>query len=173
MYSLYDGYMSVPTHAANGNNKTLDSLILVYKQTVLPLTEYVSFVLSLNTKLEIEKLQKLQNRALRMCYNVQIPKDVRTSDLHVRSRLNSLEERRKLQLYNIMFDLKQKGLFEKMHNRNTRNADKYIFDTNHVNLDIYVKSPYYVGAKYWNDLPKETQNSRSKMQFKTAIKKVI
>ena len=56
-----------------------------------------------------------------------------------------------------------------MHNRNTCNADKYIFDTNHVNLDIYAKSPYYVGAKYWNDLPKDTQSSRSK----AAIKKLI
>ena len=35
--------------------------ILVYKQTILPLIEYVSFMLSLNRNLDISKLQKLQN----------------------------------------------------------------------------------------------------------------
>ena len=54
-----------------------------------------------------------------------------------------------------------------------RNADEYVFDTNHVNLDIYAQSPYYVSTKYWNDLLKETHNSRSKIQFKTAIKNLM
>ena len=116
-----------------------ETRILVYKQTVLPLTEYVSFVLSLNNKHDVEKLQKLQNRALRMCYNVQDPKDVRIRDLHERSRMDTLERRRNVQLSNIMFD--QRGLFEKHHNRNTRNSDKYIFDINHINLGLYMKSP--------------------------------
>ena len=35
--------------------------ILVYKQTILPLVEYVSFILLLNRACDIEKLQKLQN----------------------------------------------------------------------------------------------------------------
>ena len=46
---------------------------------------------------------------------------------------------------------------------------KYIFDINQINLGIYTKSPYYLGAKQWNDLPSETQNARSKI----AIKKLI
>ena len=45
-----------------------ETRLLVYKQTVLPLTEYVSFVMCLNTNREVDKLQKLQNRALRMCF---------------------------------------------------------------------------------------------------------
>ena len=38
--------------------------ILVYKQTVLPLVEYVSFILYMNNKHDVDKLQKLQNRSL-------------------------------------------------------------------------------------------------------------
>ena len=36
--------------------------ILVYKQTILPLVEYVSLMLYLNRKCDIDKLQWLQNR---------------------------------------------------------------------------------------------------------------
>ena len=130
-----------------------ETRVLIYKHIVLPLTEYVSFVLNLNNKYEVEKLQKLQNRALRMPYNVQDPKDVSTRDLHERAKMVRLEKRRSLQLYNIMFDLRQRGLFEKHHNRQTRNANKYIFDINQINLGIYTKSPYYPGAIQWNNLP--------------------
>ena len=101
-----------------------ETRVSVYKQTVLPLTEYVSFVLNLNNKYEVEKLQKLQNRALHMCYHVQDPKNVSARDLHERAKMVTLEKRRSLQLYNIMFDLRQRGLFEKHHNRQTRNANK-------------------------------------------------
>ena len=44
--------------------------ILVYKQTILPLVECVSCMLYLNNIREIGKLQKLQNRCLQMCFNV-------------------------------------------------------------------------------------------------------
>ena len=37
--------------------------VLVYKQTIMPLAEYAGFLLNLNRKHDIEKLQKLQNRA--------------------------------------------------------------------------------------------------------------
>ena len=53
-----------------------ETSLLVYKQTVLPLTEYVCFVMSLKSKHEFEKLQRLQNRALRMCYSIPNPRDI-------------------------------------------------------------------------------------------------
>ena len=41
--------------------------ILVYKQTVLPLVEYASFILYMNNKHDVDKLQKLQ---IGRCYYV-------------------------------------------------------------------------------------------------------
>ena len=79
--------------------------ILVYKQTVLPLVEYVSFLLFFNGKTNTDKLQRLQNRALRLCYDVIDPKTVSTNDLHTRAHLNYLGERRELHLLNLMYDL--------------------------------------------------------------------
>ena len=51
-----------------------------------------------------------------------------------------------------------------------RTAQKYTFDTNKVNLDLYTRSSYYVGAKHWNDLPVNIQNSDSKKRFKNSMK---
>ena len=42
--------------------------VLVFKQAVLPLAEYRSYLLTVNCKHDVEKLQKLQNRALRLWY---------------------------------------------------------------------------------------------------------
>ena len=44
--------------------------ILVCKQTILPLVEYVSFMLCFNSTRDVEKLQKLQNRCLRSCLEI-------------------------------------------------------------------------------------------------------
>ena len=47
--------------------------IMIYKQTVLPLVEYVNFMMCLNNKQDVEKLQRLQNRSLRLCYTIHDP----------------------------------------------------------------------------------------------------
>ena len=42
----------------------VDMRVLVYNQAILPLVEYVSYLLCLNRKHDIDKLQKLQNKGL-------------------------------------------------------------------------------------------------------------
>ena len=56
--------------------------VLVYKQTVLPFVEYISSLLFLNRKHDVEKLQKLQNKALRICLDIIDPRDVSVKMLH-------------------------------------------------------------------------------------------
>ena len=68
--------------------------VLVYKQTVLPLSEYVSFVMTLNNKQDTDKLQKLQNRALRLCYNIYDPRDLTIARLHEMAKVELLYKRR-------------------------------------------------------------------------------
>ena len=43
------------------NYLNVKTRVLVYKQTVLPFVEYISSLLFLNRKLDVDKLQKLQN----------------------------------------------------------------------------------------------------------------
>ena len=56
--------------------------VLVYKQTVLPFVEYISSLLFLNRKLDVDKLQKLQNKALRMCLDINDPREMSVLALH-------------------------------------------------------------------------------------------
>ena len=148
---------------------SVETRVLVYKQTILPLTEYVSFVLSLNNKHEVDKLQKLQNRALRMCYNVNNPTDISIARLHEMANVDMLYKRRMLQLMTMIYEKRLLSLNERPIVRHTRRADKYTFDIKRVNLEIYARSPYYIGGKLWNSLPKEVQEHRTKEQFKRAI----
>ena len=97
----------------------IETRILVYKQTILPLSEYVSFVLCMNTKHDVEKLQRQQNRALRMIYNIQNTRDIGVDELHRLTNIDMLHIRRKAQLFNIMYTLKKQLQFEQIRDRNT------------------------------------------------------
>ena len=96
-----------------------ETRVLVYKQTILPLSEYVSFVMSLNNKHEIDKLQKLQNRALQMCYDIQNPQDIRIADIHEMARVEMLYKRRMLELLCMIYDARSSSLHESERNQHT------------------------------------------------------
>ena len=126
---------------------------LVYKQTILPLVEYVSFMLFLNRSCDVEKLQRLQNRCLRLCFDIQNPRDKPTNSLHDDANIKRLESRRNIQLAKMMFNLKLNNKYKKVQTRCTRAMDTYVFDTDIVKLGVYANSPYYRGVQLWNNLP--------------------
>ena len=109
----------------------IDTRVLVYKQTVLPLTEYVSFVMCLNNKIDRDKLQKLQNRALRMCYNIQNPRDMSILCLHEMANVELLEKRRMKQLMCTIYDIVSVIKQPRVILQNTRMANK-----NNVDLEV-------------------------------------
>ena len=149
----------------------LDTRILVYKQTILPLVEYVSYILCLSTKHDVDKLQKLQNGCLRMCFDIKDPRDMSVSLLHSAARINKLDLRRDIQLLNIMFILKSNDQYKRDGVRNTRSTDKYIFQTDIGHMSIYDRSPYIKGVSLWNHLPENIQQITEKHKFKNKIKR--
>ena len=64
----------------------------MYTQTILPLVEYVSYMLFFNRNCDVDKLQKLQNRCLRMCFDVINPRNVSVKRLHAMANICPLEE---------------------------------------------------------------------------------
>ena len=145
--------------------------ILVYKQTILPLVQYVSFMLSFNRACDVEKLQKLQNRCLRMCFDIKNPRDKTIKSLHEDAELKYLDNRRNIQLSKIMYNLATNNKFRKVHDRHTRAMDGYVFNTNVVKLNIYANSPYYRGVQLWNDLPADIKTIDDKRVFDYRIKR--
>ena len=128
-------------------------------------------MLYLNTARDVDKLQKLQNRCLRMCLDVRNPRDISTDNLHQETRINLLDLRRSLQLLNIMHSLKHNNRYKKPGLRHTRNAERYLFDTDIVHLDIYAKSPYFKGVELWNSIPLDIQNIDDGYSFKNNIRR--
>ena len=147
--------------------------VLVYKQTVLPLTEYVSFSMCLNNKNDVNKLQILQNRALRMCFNIQNPRDVSVVRLHTMANVDMLDKRRMIQLMSIIYDIAPSYQQDIIALHNTRTAAKNNIKIGLANTQIYTRSPYYVGGQVWNSLPKQTQELKTKKQFKGAISNLL
>ena len=95
----------------------------------------------MNTNQDLVKLQRLQNRPLRMCFDVRNPVDISIKDLHINARVSLLNERRDLNLLCIMYDLKQLHLYERISDCETRQGDKYIFQTYKALMGIYMRVP--------------------------------
>ena len=135
----------------------------------MPLVEYVGFILYMNNNQDVVKLQRLQNRALQMCFDINIPIDVRTIELHNMARVDTLQKHRELSLLCMMYDLKQLGMYDRIRDPITRQCDKYIFRSDIANVGIYMRSLYYVGARSWNKLPANIQHARRKARFKYEV----
>ena len=129
--------------------------------------------MTLNNKHDVEQMQRLQNRALRLCYNINNPRDITVARLHEMANVEILQKRMMLQLMTIMYENSLQAMYERAAIRNTRRTDKYTFETNRVNLTIYSQSPYYIGSKTWNDLPKNVQESSTKDVYKRALLNLI
>ena len=142
----------------------------VYKQAVLPLVEYVSFLLFLNRKHDIDKLQKLQNRALRLCFDIIDPRTISVIELHQRANLLTLSQRREKQLLGIMYDISRKEEFVKSNLVCTRQAAKIVLISEVAQYSIYVRSPYIVGSSLWNNLDANVQKIENKNEYKLRIK---
>ena len=99
--------------------------------------------------------------------------DIGTLELHDMAKVDQLYKRRMLQLLCIMYDLRQGSMYKRDSNFATRAGDRYIFEISRANLELYSKSPYCTGAKFWNDLPKQYQDLRTKELYKHAIKDLV
>ena len=128
-------------------------------------------MLLFNRACDTEKLQKLQNRRLHMCFDIKNLTDKTIKSLHEDAENKYLDSRRSFQLSKIMYNLAAKDKFRKVHDRHTRAMDGYVFNTNVVKLSIYANSPYYKGVQLWNDLPADIKTTDDKRIFDYRIKR--
>ena len=135
----------------------------IYKQTVVPYFDYCSFLSEGATVAVLLKLQRLQNRGLKICkgnYD-----RIATAQLHAESKVQMLGERRKHQLLLIMFKQARKLKLRPKANPRTRSDHKIKFVVKRPRLERFKKSPFYRGVKLWNRLKPRVQLSDTKDQF--------
>ena len=144
--------------------------ITVYKQTILPVVDYGCFLAESARRNPSEKFQVLQNQGLRICLKKRV-RDINIEELHCRTEVPLLVNRRKELLASMMFR-KKKKVHPAIKVRSTRSDGKFIFPTRRTTSAMGAKSPYNRGVALWDKLPVEVQNCKTKVAFKTATKKI-
>ena len=120
-----------------------------------------------------QDLQRLQNNALRICFNIRLRDRVTIVQMHHRAKLLSLEQRRQKQLLNLLFIYKtRQDNIRRVHGRNTRAANVYSFTCERYNNVKYRNSPFYKGAILWDNLPVYIKQCTTILQFKNSLKTV-
>ena len=93
--------------------------------------------------------------------------------MHRRAKLLSLEQRRQVQLLNLMFIYKNRHEnARRIHGRNNRAANIYSLTRERYHNNKYKNSPYYKGAFLWDSLPISVRQSVSLSEFKGGLKRV-
>ena len=160
-------------HKLNELRKTASGAICltVYKVMMCPAIDYCSFYTGGAHSGDLIKLQRLQNRALRICERVPV-RGHSIVDLHVRCKVEMLDRRRKIQLLGIMWKRARAGGALKQVRVRTRGDLKIRFAQRRAKTCFYEKSPYFRGVKLWDGLDKEVQKLNTCKKFKHAIVKL-
>ena len=108
-----------------------------------------------------------------MCYNIQNPRDIAIKRLHEMAGIDMLYKRRMIQLLVILYENRAKYLQDTDRPHNTRQAIKSNFEIKRSNTELYSKSPFCVGGKFWNNLPKQIQDLTTKKKFKHTVLELI
>ena len=145
--------------------------LLIYKQKIVPYADYASFLIDCTTQDLVNKLQRLQNKALRIRKYKNMYQQCSATELHTEYGLSTLIDRRFRQLQCFMFKKsKEIGYSIEENLRRTRNDRKvkFAFRINHYMSSD--KSPWTRGVQMWNELEPETQRAPKMEAFKTMIK---
>ena len=127
--------------------------------------DYSDIVYNNVAEIDLEKLQRLQNRALKLCLNLNKRED--TEYIHRRTKMPLLANRRKNHLLSYMYKQKDLGLNLDKPKIKTRSAGAPRFIVRQPNLSCYKRSVEYAGARAWNSLPLTLKQTPNYLSFKS------
>ena len=142
--------------------------IAIYKSKVVPYFDYGDiFLMNINKK-TIDKLQKLQNRALRLCLALDGRSNV--NDMHNTCNINKLSHRREVHLLNFVYKKAQDERYLQAGNRELRRYEAPILKEFISNNNSFEKSVLFQGAIAWNIQSVEDRNTVTQVAYKKAQK---
>ena len=157
--------------------KLLDTKIslLIYKQTILPILDYLCILVNSSTQRRISKLQPLQNKAIRIietCTGYISTMDI--DKLHVKLNLKLLRVRRNIFMLKMMYKLSR---IEENVNRYRpemmlRTGPKVKMKIVFTDKERVRRSPYYIGINLWDKLESDLQLSKTQIEFNNKLKHV-
>ena len=147
---------------------------LIYKQMILPQSDYADFMIKSGPQGEISHIEKVHERALKIIDN----KQHRRADNDVLRRiycLTPISKRQDEHTYSLMYRLSTKSSFL-VHNRpniHLRSRGKIKFKTHKRTYEKYLKSPLSRGISLWDRLAENVQKSTTKCKFKKCIQNIL
>ena len=142
----------------------IQQAITIYRSMIVPYFDYGDiFLCNINMK-TIDKLQKLQNRALRVCLALDGRSNV--NELHNVCNVNKLSHRRNVHLLNFAFHRAQNVNFLKEGNRELRRYNAPVLREPKSNNKSFERSLLYQCARNLNALPVLERNIQTAKEFK-------
>ena len=150
---------------------TIGQAIAIYKAKVVPYFDYGDiFLMNINQK-AIDKLQKLQNRALRICLALDGRSNV--NDMHNTCNINKLTHRREAHLLNFVYKRAHDVNYVQVGNRDLRRFDAPVLKETKSNNKNFEKSVLFQGAVSWNRQTVEDRNILNHKAFKKMQKRKL
>ena len=144
---------------------------VVYKSMILPIMEYGDIIYGGAKGKLIQKLQKTQNRILKICLYTNVY--IETDRMYELCKTSKLELRRKVHLNLYMFKQRDNINIVNIRNVNTRAHDALLFTTTKQNNEKYKQNVFYRGAITWNSLTVAERNIKDLKKFKETQKKIF
>ena len=154
---------------------TEEIAVTIYKQMIIPLLDYADFMVESASKTKIDKLEKLQEKALKCISNV-CHGQINVAELYIRYNVQPLSLRYREHISCLMYrQSKLPGMLD--HGRPTINLRsnakiKFKKRKNRRKYQLYLKSPKVRGVKVWEMLPSGVQKATTKVKFKSLIKHI-
>ena len=130
----------------------------IYKATILPIIDYSDVIYGLMTKQQEDKLQRIQNRALRAVF---LGKVMSVDEMHEKAKVQHLEQRREIHLLSLMFGRSFQTEYASNINRRTRQSQGRTLDVPQPRTNKLKKAPVYNGSVKWNSLPLWVRDTNS------------
>ena len=158
--------------------KLLDSktTLLIYKQTIVPILDYLCVLYESSTQRKIKKLQPVQNRAIRIVKKLKgYISTTEMENIHRQLHLKSLCDRRKLFMWMLMYKLSRDESNVNMYRPKMllRTGPKPKMKVPFTDKERVRRSPYYVCRRLWDTLDSSVQLSKSMLEFKNSVKRLI
>lgn len=154
---------------------TEETAVLIYKTLIMSKLNYGGiFCLSANTN-QLSKLQKLQNRALRICFLSN--RYISNLELHKRANVLPLCLRRKLDMCKLMFKRMLNAERVTGTITHTRPSTRYgvsrppVFT--HPKTSKFLRSVTYSAPLLWASLPNELKVLNDPGKFNSAVRKLV
>ena len=143
----------------------------IFKTMIVPYFDYGDVLYSNSNSDGLEKLQRLQNRCLKICMGLDAK--FNTNALHRLAKCPKLSNRREAHVHNFMF--KRTARVNLIDNRNiqTRAHDALLFKVKIPKNETYKRSVEYSGAVKWNALPANIREIDNYPQFKHSQKVIF